>query len=196
MKGRALATGRRKASSARVWLWHGSGDFSVNGKPLGRYFEQQAQRAAALAPLTALNAPAGYTVMSKVEGGGASPCCVWWSLVGPGWCGWPCWLTARAPGKQCMDAWQQRLPSCFVSAGWCVMQRENDAEGSSVKVHAGRKGQAEAIQLGVARALVKLEPEHHKALKALGLLVRDPRVVEPKKPARKKARKKRQWVKR
>lgn len=63
-------------------------------------------------------------------------------------------------------------------------------------VRAGRKGQAEAVQLGVARAMVKLQPETHKALKALGLLTRDPRVVEPKKPARKKARKKRQWVKR
>lgn len=70
-KGRALATGRRKASSARVWLWRGVGDFSVNGKPLGRYFEQQAQRAAALSPLTALASFADYTVMAKVEGGGA-----------------------------------------------------------------------------------------------------------------------------
>lgn len=72
-KGRSLATGRRKASSARVWLCRGVGDFSVNGKPLGRYFEQQAQRAAALSPLTALAALADYTVTAKVEGGGAAP---------------------------------------------------------------------------------------------------------------------------
>lgn len=52
------------------------------------------------------------------------------------------------------------------------------------------------MQLGLARALVKLTPGAHRALKLGGLLVRDPRVVERKKPTLKKARKPRQWVKR
>lgn len=60
----------------------------------------------------------------------------------------------------------------------------------------GRTGQAEAVQLGVARAMVKLAPESHRLLKTSGLLTRDPRVVETKKPGQKKARKKRAWVKR
>ena len=56
--------------------------------------------------------------------------------------------------------------------------------------------QAQAVRLGLARALVRLQPETQRQLKAAGLLRRDPRVVERKKPGRKKARKKRQWVKR
>ena len=52
------------------------------------------------------------------------------------------------------------------------------------------------MQLGLARALVRLQPTSHRPLKVEGLLRRDPRAVERKKPAQKKARKKRQWVKR
>src|SRR5687767_4753160 len=53
----------------------------------------------------------------------------------------------------------------------------------------GIKGQTEAIRLGVARALVKINPEFKPRLKAKGILTRDPRVVERKKPGKKKARK-------
>ena len=67
---------------------------------------------------------------------------------------------------------------------------------STACMSAGKTGQAEAIQLGIARAMVKLAPDSHRLLKAHGLLTRDPRVVECKKPAQKKARKKRAWVKR
>lgn len=60
----------------------------------------------------------------------------------------------------------------------------------------GINGQAEAIRLGIARALVKLDPNFKPALKALGLMTRDPRMVERKKPGQKKARKKFQFSKR
>ncbi|TVR69845.1 MAG: 30S ribosomal protein S9 [Marinilabiliales bacterium] len=60
----------------------------------------------------------------------------------------------------------------------------------------GVKGQAEALRLGIARALIKLDPENKPALKAEGFLTRDPREVERKKPGQPKARKKFQFSKR
>ena len=60
----------------------------------------------------------------------------------------------------------------------------------------GSTGQAGAVRLGVARALQRQNPDFRQALKKEGLLTRDARVVERKKPGQKKARKKFQWVKR
>lgn len=61
----------------------------------------------------------------------------------------------------------------------------------------GLRGQAEAIRLGIARALCKLDLEHNRPiLKKEGFLTRDARVVERKKYGRKKARKKFQFTKR
>ena len=60
----------------------------------------------------------------------------------------------------------------------------------------GKKGQAEAIKLGISRVLVELNAELKSALKAVGLLTRDPRGVERKKPGRKKARRAYQFSKR
>jgi len=60
----------------------------------------------------------------------------------------------------------------------------------------GITGQAEAARLGIARALVKIDPEYRPALKAKGLMKRDPRMVERKKPGQPKARKKFQFSKR
>lgn len=60
----------------------------------------------------------------------------------------------------------------------------------------GITGQAEATRLAISRALVKLNPENKPALKAVGLLTRDPRMVERKKPGQKKARKRFQFSKR
>lgn len=60
----------------------------------------------------------------------------------------------------------------------------------------GTNGQAEALRLGIARALVKIDPEYRPVLKANGLMRRDPRMVERKKPGQKKARKKFQFSKR
>ena len=60
----------------------------------------------------------------------------------------------------------------------------------------GIKGQAEASRLGIARALVKISEENKSPLRKEGLLTRDPRMVERKKPGQKKARKKFQFSKR
>ncbi|MCH5216840.1 MAG: 30S ribosomal protein S9 [Muribaculaceae bacterium] len=60
----------------------------------------------------------------------------------------------------------------------------------------GYKGQAEALRLAIARALVKINPEDKPALRAEGFMTRDPRAVERKKPGRPKARKRFQFSKR
>lgn len=68
-----------------------------------------------------------------------------------------------------------------------------------IKINAaggGVKGQAEAAMLGIARVLVEVNPEYRPALKAAGLLKRDPRSVERKKFGHKKARRSFQFSKR
>ena len=60
----------------------------------------------------------------------------------------------------------------------------------------GYKGQSEAVRLGIARALVKINAEDKPALRAAGFITRDPRVVERKKPGQPGARKKFQFSKR
>lgn len=73
------------------------------------------------------------------------------------------------------------------------------ADKYDVKINAtggGVKGQAEAAMLGIARVLVEVNPEFRPALKAAGLLKRDPRSVERKKFGHKKARRSFQFSKR
>ena len=60
----------------------------------------------------------------------------------------------------------------------------------------GTTGQAEAIRLAISRALCEVNLENRTSLKSEGLLTREARVVERKKPGQKKSRKKFQWVKR
>ena len=75
----------------------------------------------------------------------------------------------------------------------------DSADKFDVKINAtggGLKGQAEAAKLGIARALIENNPEVRPALKAAGLLKRDPRSVERKKPGKKKARRSFQFSKR
>lgn len=73
------------------------------------------------------------------------------------------------------------------------------AEKYDIKVNldgGGFKGQAEALRLAIARALVKINPEDKAALKAEGFMTRDAREVERKKPGQPKARKHFQFSKR
>ncbi|MDE6083928.1 MAG: 30S ribosomal protein S9 [Muribaculaceae bacterium] len=75
-----------------------------------------------------------------------------------------------------------------------------DVEGKyDIYVHldgGGYKGQAEALRLAIARALVKINPEDKAALRAEGFMTRDARSVERKKPGQPKARKRFQFSKR
>jgi small subunit ribosomal protein S9 len=60
----------------------------------------------------------------------------------------------------------------------------------------GITGQAEALRLGISRALIEINPESRSTLKHAGFLTRDPREVERKKPGQPKARKRFQFSKR
>jgi len=73
------------------------------------------------------------------------------------------------------------------------------AENYDIKVNldgGGINGQAEALRLAIARALVKINPDDKPKLRSIGLLTRDARIVERKKPGRPKARKRFQFSKR
>lgn len=75
----------------------------------------------------------------------------------------------------------------------------NVAEKYDIQVNldgGGYKGQAEALRLAIARALVAVNPEDKAALRAEGFMTRDPRSVERKKPGQPKARKRFQFSKR
>ena len=129
MSNTIIATGRRKAAVARVYLQTGKGKFTVNSKPVEEYFTVEHLRTKVLKPLQVLELVKKVDVNINVTGGGI-------------------------------------------------------------------KGQAEAVQLGLARAFVKMDPEYKPALKAENMMTRDARVVERKKPGLKKARKKTQFSKR
>ena len=84
-----------------------------------------------------------------------------------------------------------------------IVMQSTEVSGSAgkfdVKVNVaggGVKGQAEAAMLGIARVLVDLNADYRPALKAAGLLKRDPRSVERKKFGKKKARRSYQFSKR
>lgn len=85
---------------------------------------------------------------------------------------------------------------------YIVTQSLNVAESLAnfdVKVNVqggGVKGQAEAVRLAIAKALIELDPEVKPALRAKGLVTRDDRMVERKKPGRRKARRRFQFSKR
>ncbi|MFD1062877.1 30S ribosomal protein S9 [Winogradskyella litorisediminis] len=78
-----------------------------------------------------------------------------------------------------------------------VMTNNDGNFDITVNVYGGGiTGQAEAIRLGLSRAMCELDPENRAILKPEGLLTRDPRMVERKKFGQKKARKKFQFSKR
>lgn len=77
-----------------------------------------------------------------------------------------------------------------------ALAKDKDLDFSVKVAGGGSKGQAIAVQLGIARALLKWNEDFKKTLKSLGFLTRDPRIKERKKPGLKKARRAPQWSKR
>jgi small subunit ribosomal protein S9 len=124
-----LITGRRKEAVARVRLVPGSGEFTVNGRPIDEYFPTRVHRMVARGALTSLGRERDYDVTATIHGGGIA-------------------------------------------------------------------GQAGAVRLGVARALIETDPELRSQLKAEGFLRRDSREKERRKYGLKKARKAPQYSKR
>ena len=94
----------------------------------------------------------------------------------------------------------QYFPSTILQ--YVVLQPLNKLEVAGkydIKVNlngGGFTGQSQALRLAIARALVKINPEDKKALRAEGFMTRDPRAVERKKPGRPKARRRFQFSKR
>ena len=123
------ATGRRKTSSARVYLKKGKGDISVNDRKLDEYFGRKVAQMLVTQPLELLDLSEKLDINIKVKGGGSF-------------------------------------------------------------------GQAGAIRHGISRALTSFDEEFRPQLKKAGLLTRDPRRVERKKPGLVKARKSKQFSKR
>ena len=123
------ATGRRKASVARVYLTPGKGQITINKRDIAEYFPSGLLQYVVKQPLVQLGVTENYDIKANLMGGGQS-------------------------------------------------------------------GQAEALRLAIARALVKINPEDKAALKSEGFMTRDPREVERKKPGRPKARKRFQFSKR
>ncbi len=123
------ATGRRKASVARVRLRDGSGAVTLNGKPLEQFFPVMATRMRVMEPLQLTNTVGRYDLEATLHGGGTT-------------------------------------------------------------------GQSDALRLGIARALIVLDPDLRSTLKAAGMLSRDDRVVESKKYGLRKARRAPQYTKR
>ncbi len=99
-------------------------------------------------------------------------------------------------GKDLKDYFNSEILRFIVKQPLTVL---NVAENFDIKVTldgGGEKGQAEALRLGISRALVEYNAENKPALKAQGFMTRDSRVVERKKPGQPKARKRFQFSKR
>lgn len=124
-----LTVGRRKTSTARVFLSKGTGNITVNKKNLEDYFGREVAQMVVKQPLETVEMLKGFDVKATVAGGGSF-------------------------------------------------------------------GQAGAIRLGIARALVEYNEEYKPALKKEGFLTRDSRKVERKKVGLVKARKSKQFSKR
>ena len=123
------ATGRRKTSSARIYLSSGKGNIKVNDRDLDVYFGRKVAQMLVMQPLEMTELTDKVDINIKVKGGGSF-------------------------------------------------------------------GQAGAIRHGISRALISYDEELRPQLKSAGLLTRDPRKFERKKPGLVKARKSKQFSKR
>ncbi|MGD8604175.1 MAG: 30S ribosomal protein S9 [Anaerolineales bacterium] len=121
--------GRRKRSSARVRVYQGKGEFTVNGKELSEFFPRLGDVDTIMEPLKAATMENAVDVTVLVKGGGVT-------------------------------------------------------------------GQTDAVRHGLARALVKMDPELHGLMRGGGFLTRDARIKERKKPGLKRARKAPTYTKR
>ena len=108
------------------------------------------------------------------------------------------------PGKGDIMVNDRELKEYFISEihqttvkqAFAAVKADNQYDVTVNVEGGGVKGQAEAVRLGIARALVEINVENKPALRKEGLLTRDSRMVERKKPGRRKARRKFQFSKR
>ena len=94
------------------------------------------------------------------------------------------------------DYFVSEIHQIMVKQAFALIKEEGNYDVTVNVEGGGVKGQAEAIRLGISRALVEANAESKPALRKEGLVTRDSRMVERKKPGRAKARRKFQFSKR
>lgn len=99
-------------------------------------------------------------------------------------------------GKPLEVYFPAKVHQIIVKQPLAVVDEENTYNLTVNVAGGGSKGQAEAVRLGIARALCEVNEEHRSPLKAEGYLTRDSRAVERKKYGRRKARRRFQFSKR
>jgi small subunit ribosomal protein S9 len=99
-------------------------------------------------------------------------------------------------GRTLEDYFPNKVHQQLIKAPLVTVERVESFDVHATLVGGGPSGQAGALRLGIARALVEVTPEDRPALKKAGFLTRDPRAVERKKYGLKKARKASQYSKR
>ena len=104
--------------------------------------------------------------------------------------------TIQVNQKELKDYFHSEIHQTIVKQALTISKVEANYDVTVNVEGGGIKGQAEAIRLGIARALVTFNAENKPALRKEGLLTRDSRKVERKKPGRRKARRKFQFSKR
>ena len=174
------ATGRRKTSSARVFMRPGGrGELFVNGKPLTRYFTR------ATAVMIAKQAIAvAQSAVTKPEVETAAAAAAPDAPLAPV-------VLAPAPAETTETAAPIAPVASIVSSAEIA-----DFDFFITVRGGGESGQAEAVRHGMARAFVRHDPSLKPKLRAAGLIRRDSREVERKKTGLLKARRARQYSKR
>ncbi|GAB89833.1 30S ribosomal protein S9 [Gordonia rhizosphera] len=99
-------------------------------------------------------------------------------------------------GRTLEDYFPNKVHQQLIKAPLVTVERTESFDIFAKLVGGGPSGQAGALRLGIARALIEVTPEDRPALKKAGFLTRDPRAVERKKYGLKKARKASQYSKR
>lgn len=98
--------------------------------------------------------------------------------------------------RELNDYFKSEILQTTVKQALVISKQEGNYDVNVNVEGGGVKGQAEAIRMGIARAIVKVSEEFKSPLRKEGLMTRDSRMVERKKPGRRKARRRFQFSKR
>ncbi len=104
--------------------------------------------------------------------------------------------TITVNNRELNDYFKSEIHQTTVKQPFALLKLDNQYDVSANVEGGGIKGQAEAIRLGITRALVQVDAENKPTLKKEGLTTRDSRMVERKKYGKRKARKRFQFSKR
>lgn len=99
-------------------------------------------------------------------------------------------------GRDLTNYFGSELLHYVVKQPFMVLNLEGQYDVKVTLTGGGETGQSQAIRMGIARALIEINPEYKSTLRANGFVTRDSRAVERKKPGQPKARKKFQFSKR